>query len=58
MLVEAKNTFKIGEIVIVSATKQIGTIIAFESGRWKVKLSNAKVLKESHEIEKRQMLFE
>jgi len=61
MLIENENSptgsFKIGDVVIVSATKQTGTIVAYESGRWKVKIDGTELLKESYEIEKRQMLF-
>jgi len=61
MLIENENNpstpFKIGDTVIISATKQTGRIIAFESGRWKVSIDGTELLKESSEIEKRQMLF-
>lgn len=52
------DSFKIGDTVIVSATKQSGKIVESINGRWKVKLANAEVLKESSELESRQMLFE
>ncbi len=52
------DTFKIGDTVIVTATKQSGTIVESVNGKWKVKLSTAEVLKETAELEPRQMLFE
>jgi len=61
MLIENKNnsneSFKIGDTVIVTATSQTGRITAYEGGRWKVAIDGSEYLKESNEIEKRQMLF-
>jgi hypothetical protein len=61
MLIENENNkneaFKIGDTVIVSATTQTGRITAYEGGRWKVAIDGIEQLKESHEIEKRTMLF-
>jgi hypothetical protein len=61
MLIENQNNkneaFKINDTVIVSATGQTGRITAYEGGRWKVLIAGNELLKESHEIEKRQMLF-
>lgn len=59
MLKEATQTqaFQIGDTVIITATGQVGQIVAYESGRWKVKTQGAVLLKESSEIERRQALF-
>lgn len=58
MLKETTNSaFLIGDTVMVSATKQVGTIIAYEGGRWKVQVSGIAVLKEAHEIHKREILL-
>jgi len=61
MLIENENNpneeFKIGDTVIITATSQTGRITAYESGRWRVAIDGSEYLKESNEIEKRQMLF-
>lgn len=52
------KTFKIGDTVLLTDTKQSGKIIALENGRWKVLVyGGAAVLKESSEIQHRQALF-
>lgn len=59
MLKETTNgAFRINETVMIVATKQVGTIVAFENGRWKVQVSGGPaVLKESSEIQKREILL-
>lgn len=58
MLLENNNTFRIGDLVKITATGQIGKIVAFESGRWKVQVENSDtLLMESGNLERRQALF-
>jgi len=61
MLVENNkkpNTqFKVGDTVLIKDTSQTGQITAYENGMWKVAIDGSEFLKESHEIEKRQVLF-
>jgi hypothetical protein len=58
MLKETTNSaFKIGDTVMISATKQTGTIIAYEGGRWKVQVSGTVMLKEASELQRREILL-
>jgi hypothetical protein len=58
MLKETTNSaFKIGDTVMISATKQTGTIIAYEGGRWKVQVLGTVMLKEASELQRREILL-
>lgn len=58
MLYETTNkAFRVGDLVLIKATGQVGKITAYEHGQWRVELQGATVLKESTEIERRQALF-
>ena len=59
MLLEVTNNrFKIGDTVLITATGQVGRIVALEGTRWTVAIDGGgQVLKESTEIETRQALF-
>jgi hypothetical protein len=58
MLKETTNSaFKIGDTVMISATKQTGTIIAYAGGRWNVQVSGTVMLKEASELQRREILL-
>lgn len=58
MLLETTNSgFQINDTVMVTATSQIGTIVGYESGKWRIAVSGDTLLKESTEIKKRKILL-
>lgn len=58
MLMETTNrAFSVGDLVRVISTGQIGKVVAFEDGRWKIEVAGTTSLCESSEIVRRQALF-
>lgn len=58
MLKETTNSaFRINDTVLISATRQVGKIIAYEGGRWKVEVAGVVMLKEANELQKREILL-
>ena len=58
MLLENTNKgYNINDMVMVRATKQVGKIVDYVDGKWKVQINGEALLKESSEIMPRQVLL-
>lgn len=54
----SEEEFKIGDTVMILETKQVGKIVGFEDGKWKIAVNpGTDILVESAKFEKRELLF-
>jgi len=55
---EKSNAFGLHEIVkVLTLENQLGTIVGFSGGKYKVKVNNTEILVEETEIQKRSLLL-